>query len=96
MLKPADDYITAFVKEVNRGRVIRAGTVMEPLNGAPRGIAIAADALMEDVARQMTSANQTEGHVLDASGQPIGRLDLKTVASSLVASPARAFKERAT
>ncbi len=35
VLRPADDYITAFVKEVNRGRVINVETIMQPLAGAP-------------------------------------------------------------
>ena len=37
MLNPADDYITAFVKEVNRGRVIHVETIMHPLGAGPQG-----------------------------------------------------------
>lgn len=87
VLSPANDYIAAFVKEVNRGRVIRAGTVMKPFDGELHGIPVSADSVMEDVARQMTAANQTEAHVLDAAGKPVGRIDLDTVATAMV-SPA--------
>ncbi|MDI7863597.1 glycine betaine/L-proline ABC transporter ATP-binding protein [Rhizobiaceae bacterium n13] len=94
VLSPADDYITAFVKEVNRARVIQARTVMKPLEGEPRGIPVSADWVMEDVARQMTSSNQMEAHVVDASGKPIGRIDLDIVALAMVAPEEHAAHAR--
>ncbi len=50
VLTPADEYITAFVKEVNRGRVIQAKTVMKPLAGTPEGMPIPHDMILETVA----------------------------------------------
>ncbi|MFY8101972.1 MAG: quaternary amine ABC transporter ATP-binding protein, partial [Allorhizobium sp.] len=40
VLQPADDYISAFVKEVNRGRVIRLDTIMGPISGSAEGLAL--------------------------------------------------------
>jgi glycine betaine/proline transport system ATP-binding protein len=33
-MKPADDYVTAFVKDVNRAKVLKAKVIMTPANGA--------------------------------------------------------------
>ncbi len=87
VLTPADDYITAFVKEVNRGRVIQARTVMTPLTGAPEGPAVSFDMMLESVARKLTETGQSKAHVVDASGKPVGYIDLQTVIAAMV-SPA--------
>jgi len=84
VLAPADDYITAFVKEVNRGRVIQAQTVMLPLSAEPQGMPLPFDTVLEVAARRMTDANQTIAHVVDSAGTPIGALDLHTIISAMV------------
>ncbi|PTM95394.1 quaternary amine ABC transporter ATP-binding protein [Mycoplana dimorpha] len=84
VLNPADDYITAFVKEVNRGRVINVETIMTPLAGNPEGMPIAAGTVLEAAARAMTAANQTIAHVVDASNRPIGSIPLAAIIASMV------------
>jgi len=84
VLSPADDYITAFVKEVNRGRVIQAKTVMRPLEGATEGLRIAGHATLETVAKQMTEAGQSRVVVVDEKGVPAGTLDLQTIIAAMV------------
>ena len=84
VLPPADEYITAFVKEVNRGRVIQAKTVMKPLAGTPEGMPIPHDMILETVAKSLTENGQTQAHVVDAAGQPIGRIDLPIVITAMV------------
>ncbi|EJZ18941.1 glycine betaine/L-proline ABC transporter ATP-binding protein, partial [Rhizobium sp. Pop5] len=58
VLRPADDYIANFVKEVNRGRVIHVEAVMTPLHAgaAPVGLAIAAGTTVEEAVRMLASA----------------------------------------
>ncbi|TCL73874.1 glycine betaine/L-proline ABC transporter ATP-binding protein [Rhizobium sp. BK251] len=84
VLKPADGYITAFVKEVNRGRVIEAQTVMGPLTGDAHGLPIKGTATLEIAAKQMTEAGQATALVVDANGKPIGSLDLQAIISAMV------------
>ncbi|WJR66482.1 glycine betaine/L-proline ABC transporter ATP-binding protein [Neorhizobium sp. CSC1952] len=84
VLSPADDYITAFVKEVNRGRVIRAKTVMRPLEGAPDGLRLAGSATLESAAKRMTEAGQSRAVVTDEDGAPVGTLDLPTIIAAMV------------
>ncbi len=84
VLSPADDYITAFVKEVNRGRVIRVSTIMAPLSGPPQGPALDGATVLEAAAKLMTGAGQTVAHVVDASGHPVGAVDLQAMISAMV------------
>jgi glycine betaine/proline transport system ATP-binding protein len=84
VLKPADEYITAFVKEVNRGRVINVETIMRPLSGNPEGVPVVVGTVLESAARMMTLANQNIAHVVDANGKPVGSIDLGTIISAMV------------
>ncbi|MGV1788950.1 quaternary amine ABC transporter ATP-binding protein [Rhizobium sp. A37_96] len=84
VLQPADDYITAFVKEVNRGRVIQTQTIMKPLAGEPGGIRVPGDMTLEIAAKQITDAGQTGATVTDASGKPVGFIDLQSIISAMV------------
>ncbi len=84
VLNPADDYITAFVKEVNRGRVVNVETIMAPLAGNPEGMPIAKGTVLESAARAMTSANQTLAHVVDEAGKPLGALTLSAIIAAMV------------
>lgn len=84
VLSPADSYIAAFVKEVNRGRVIQAKTVMMAAQGVPQGIRVDSAATLETVAQQMTEAGETRAIVVDQDERPIGTLDLPTVIAAMV------------
>jgi len=84
VLNPADDYITAFVKEVNRGRVVNVETIMAPLSGNPEGMPILKGTVLESAARAMTAANQTLAHVVDEAGKPLGAVSLSAIIASMV------------
>jgi glycine betaine/proline transport system ATP-binding protein len=96
VLRPADDYIARFVKEVNRGRVIKVDAVMSPIepNAVPSTLTIPAGTVLEDAARSMTEAQVEEADIVDGSGERIGRLDMRRTISAMVApSPHRAEAE---
>ncbi|AYG66559.1 MULTISPECIES: glycine betaine/L-proline ABC transporter ATP-binding protein [unclassified Rhizobium] len=84
VLHPADDYISAFVKEVNRGRVIQAQTIMKPLGGEPLTTRVPGDVTLEIAAKQITEAGQTGALVTDAGGKPIGMIDLQSIIAAMV------------
>jgi glycine betaine/proline transport system ATP-binding protein len=84
VLSPADDYITAFVKEVNRGRVVNVETIMRPLSGSPEGLPLAVGTVLEAAARTMTGAQISNAHVVDGNGRPIGAIDLQMIISAMV------------
>ena len=75
LLAPADDYIRDFIKDINRGRVVRLGSLA---NGgvAPEGQALPADTLLEDALVPLAEApGQTLG-VTDRNGRVIGTVAL--------------------
>ena len=84
VLNPADEYITAFVKEVNRGRVVNVETIMAPLSGNPEGMPLTKGTVLETAARAMTAGNQTLAHVVDEAGRPIGALSISTIIAAMV------------
>ncbi|WEX86805.1 glycine betaine/L-proline ABC transporter ATP-binding protein [Sinorhizobium garamanticum] len=84
VLSPADDYITAFVKEVNRGRVVHVETIMRPLSGNPEGVSLPAGTVLEAAARTMTGAHVSAAHVVDENGRPMGAIDLQTIIAAMV------------
>jgi glycine betaine/proline transport system ATP-binding protein len=89
VLKPADGYIAKFVQEVNRGRVLLASSVMDPVAddaqaACANGPAIAADATLEEALQEMTHAGAHVARVVDAHERPVGRLTMDAVVSAMV------------
>jgi glycine betaine/proline transport system ATP-binding protein len=95
VLSPADDYITAFVKEVNRGRVVNVETIMRPLSGSPEGLPLAVGTVLEAAARTMTGAQISNAHVVDGNGRPIGAIDLQMIISAMVTPVQHADRQAA-
>ena len=94
VLHPADDYVASFVREVNRGRVIRAGTVMAP-PVATDGPHIAEDATLDEAMRLLSRSGAQVAAVTDAAGRVVGSLDLRLFISSLTPhEPALPQKEQ--
>lgn len=97
VLRPADDYIARFVKEVNRGRVIRVGTVMQPFDRESAGQTepcngpkMLPTVLLEEAARMMSGAHVRTAQVVDQQGSVIGILQLDSVISAMVTPSAPA------
>jgi glycine betaine/proline transport system ATP-binding protein len=87
VLRPADDYIASFVKEVNRGRVILVETVMTPLGAGPRDAAlpqVAADGVLDVAMKTMSEAGTTQAVAVDADGRPVGLLTMRDVIAVMV------------
>jgi len=84
VLHPADEYISSFVREVNRGRVISVDMVMSPLSGEPQGMPVRSGAVLEVAAKKMTDSNVSMAHVIDKDGKPVGALDIHDVISAMV------------
>ena len=98
VLHPADEYIANFVKEVNRGRVIRVDAVMSPCrpgHGALRGAAIPSGATIEDGLRAVAHAPEADLAVVAPTGEPIGSVNLRQLAGALVSPGARPVRMEA-
>ncbi len=85
VLHPADAYISDFVQEVNRGRVIAVETIMDktPLQGDIK-IEVKPDDRLETAAQAMSSQEENRANVRDNSGNLVGSLQLKDTISAMV------------
>lgn len=86
VMRPADNYVASFVKEVNRGRVIHVEAIMVPLqsgeiSGSPK---VTLGTTIEDAIKILVHDNAKEIVVVDAAGAPIGTVDLKKLAAATV------------
>jgi len=76
VLQPADDYIRDFIKDINRGRVIRLGSLAS--GQAPEGGAVlSGTTLLEDALSQLVDAPGQRLAVSDKTGKVIGAVNLK-------------------
>ena len=89
-MKPADDYVKAFVKDVNRARVIKAKIIMKnvnEVNGIDKSnlIKVKEDQFIEEYLTQIvcTSSNC---EVVDKSGNIKGYITNKELQESLTKS----------
>ena len=96
VLRPADDYISSFVREVNRGRVIQVETVMEPIAPgeapAPESVPIQRGTILEEAARRMTGDGVTKAHVVNGTGMPMGAAPICSRSCVIMRVGARSFR----
>ena len=82
ILHPADDYIFDFVKDINRGRVIEAQSVMTPGEGVD-GPSVAHDLVLDEALQAVSAAPSGEASVVDAEGRPVGSVSLKQIINAM-------------
>ena len=88
MLRPADEYVHAFTRDVNRARVLRAKSIMEPITSGENKStlndwpSIQAHARLADIL-PVALANGTSMTVRDAKDTPIGTLSPKQIVEAL-------------
>ena len=85
VLRPADEYIATFVREVNRGRVIRVDAVMSPigedLSAAPQ---VSPETTLDAAVKQMVSNGVDAMSIVGADGRVLGRLDMPRAIAAMV------------
>ncbi|WP_376876659.1 glycine betaine/L-proline ABC transporter ATP-binding protein [Albirhodobacter sp. R86504] len=86
VLRPANDYIAEFVREVNRGRVIRADRLARPMNEGEEmpPFTIKGATVIEKVARAMSEAGVDVAQVLNKKGENVGVIDSATILRAMV------------
>ena len=90
IMNPADDYVKAFVKDVNRAKVIKAKVVMKDINNAndidkSSLIKVNEDQFIEEFLPQIVCSN-SNCEVVDKSGNIKGYISNKELQSSLTKS----------
>ena len=83
VLKPADDYIESFVRDVNRGRVIRSRTLMQP-GARIEGPDVDPSLVIEEVARLLSAENMEAANVVTAKGKHLGVIAMNDIIGAMV------------
>ena len=78
ILNPIDDYIYDFIKDINRGRVIQAKSVMTP-HESTSGPNLPHNLILEEALQIVMSAESNKANVVDNEGQVVGSLSLKQI-----------------
>ena len=81
VLRPVDDYVSDFIMDINRGRVLKVRSIMDA-KGKGGAVEIDHDLALEDAMQRMkdTPANPATV-VLD--GKPVGALDMRTLIDAI-------------
>ncbi len=87
ILRPADDYISDFIKDINRGRVLKVRSVMTNAKRAA-GPKLSMDMALEDALQALASSSKGSGAVVDGSGKTVGKIEMKA-AITAIARPDR-------
>lgn len=85
VLRPADDYISSFVRDIRRGHVITVRTIMRPGRRADSGVMLPPGTLLEEAARAMTRADVSRADVVDAQGAHLGAITLRKCVAEMIA-----------
>lgn len=75
VLKPYDDYIADFTRDINRGRVIQLKTIMNAPNDKP-GPELSGEMLVEDAAQLVTESPSSQARVTNETGQVVGTVTI--------------------
>ncbi|MCP3970226.1 MAG: betaine/proline/choline family ABC transporter ATP-binding protein [Rhodobacteraceae bacterium] len=76
VLNPATPYVRKFTEDIEKSRVVHAGVLSRPLNGAaPEGEPVQASATIQQLARQLVNDAREDLPVADADGALVGVLN---------------------
>ncbi len=85
IMRPADDYISDFIKDINRGRVIKVSSLMTKVARAS-GPKFQTTSLLEDVLTTLNQSKADSGAVVDAKGKVIGKITMKDAIKAMARS----------
>lgn len=86
VLNPANEYIMNFVRHVNRAKVIRVETVMEPdSTDSENSIELPVGTLLEKAASTLLTSGKQSAVVIDGNGKRLGVLSLHLLLTSIIA-----------
>ncbi|MEY5028204.1 MAG: hypothetical protein RLZ63_519 [Pseudomonadota bacterium] len=86
LLHPADDYIRSFVRDVNRGRVIRCRTLVRP-GVATSELKLDAQMVIEEAARELNAQGLDSANVISSKGKHLGTICMTDIIEAML--PAR-------
>lgn len=83
IMHPTDDYISDFIQDINRGRVIRLKTLMT-IGSTVEGPNIEQNVVLEEALTEIAASNSKACNIVDKSGAVLGCISLEQVIAGLV------------
>ena len=80
-----DDYISDFIKDISRGRVIKVSSLMTKVARAS-GPKFQTTSLLEDVLTTLNQSKADSGAVVDAKGKVVGKITMKDAIKAMARS----------
>ncbi len=84
ILRPADDYIRDFVKDINRARVVRVDSLMTKASSKTKGPKIHGDIRLDEATRILQEAQAQQAIVTDDAGKTVGAISLDIIVDAMV------------
>lgn len=84
LLRPADDYIRRFVRDVNRGRFLKVEAVMDRPAEFPALPPLPVGTVLEAAAAELSRSGQ-DAAVVEDRGRPVGLITLRQITAALSA-----------
>jgi len=81
VLNPADDYVSDFIKDINRGRVLQAGSVMHK-KAPSKGPSIDSGIVLEE-AMQLLVTSKAKEAIVTSNGKPVGGLSMEDIVHAM-------------
>ena len=76
IMNPIDDYVSDFIKDINRARVIQAKSIMTPTNTKSSGPVIPNNMVLEDILQIMSDAPTKPVTIENSKGKIVGKIEI--------------------
>jgi glycine betaine/proline transport system ATP-binding protein len=76
IMNPIDDYVSDFIKDINRARVIQAKSIMTPTNIKSSGPVITDNMVLEDILQIMSDAPSKPVTIENSKGKVTGKIEI--------------------
>lgn len=76
IMNPADDYVSDFIKDINRARVIQAKSIMTPTKTKSSGPIIEESMVLEDILQIMSDDPSKPVTIKNSRGSIIGKIEM--------------------
>ena len=79
IMKPADDYVSDFIKDINRARVIQAKSIMTPTKTKSPGPIVNENMVLEDILQIMSEAPSKPVTIKNSTGKITGKIEMSNL-----------------
>ena len=76
IMNPADDYVSDFIKDINRARVIQAKSIMTPTKTKSSGPVVQENMVLEDILQIMSDDPSKPVTIENSKGNIIGKIEM--------------------